>query len=163
MSPDPPSPSPDEPADAPAAKPDSNVGPRPRRRRFLRIAAAVGGGLIPGAAALGWRLRSLGRERAALRLAESLRKPPENWPLEERIRSYFHFLKLDAEGVRRFVREHEASLAEGLTEPDDDVFPIFLLSTDFFRNGADENRPVRFVMYYNPYRSPCYNPLAVLS
>jgi hypothetical protein len=40
------------------------------------------------------------------------------------------------------------------------VAGMFLLSTDFFLNGADESRPVRYVRFYNPYKSPCWNPLA---
>ena len=35
---------------------------------------------------------------------------------------------------------------------------LFLLSTDFFRNGEDEPRPLRFVTLYGPYASPCYMP-----
>lgn len=37
----------------------------------------------------------------------------------------------------------------------------FLMSTDFFLNGADESRPINYVMFYHPYRSPCWNPLAM--
>ena len=36
----------------------------------------------------------------------------------------------------------------------------FLLSTDFFRHGGDESRALRYVAYFDPYRSPCANPLA---
>lgn len=35
----------------------------------------------------------------------------------------------------------------------------FVLSTDFFENGADESKPVSFVAYYDPYMMPCWNPL----
>ena len=40
------------------------------------------------------------------------------------------------------------------------VATTFLMSTDFFPNGARESRPLRYVMLYHPYRTPCYNPLA---
>ncbi len=36
---------------------------------------------------------------------------------------------------------------------------VFLLSTDFFLNGADETKPVRFRQLFHPYVSPCWNPL----
>jgi hypothetical protein len=36
---------------------------------------------------------------------------------------------------------------------------VFLLSTDFFVNGADETKPVRFRQFFHPYVSPCWNPL----
>ena len=35
----------------------------------------------------------------------------------------------------------------------------FLLSTDFFQNGMREDRPLQYVTFYFPYKSPCYNPL----
>jgi hypothetical protein len=34
----------------------------------------------------------------------------------------------------------------------------FLLSTDLFPDG-DEQKPLRYVAYYDPYISVCYNPL----
>jgi hypothetical protein len=33
----------------------------------------------------------------------------------------------------------------------------FLLSTDFFQNGMNENRMVKYVLYYDPYINFCYN------
>jgi hypothetical protein len=41
-----------------------------------------------------------------------------------------------------------------------DVYTRYLLSTDFFRNGADESRRVRYLSFYHPYVTICYNPLA---
>ncbi len=35
----------------------------------------------------------------------------------------------------------------------------FLLSTDLFPSG-DASRPLRYVAYYDPYVTPCRNPLA---
>ncbi len=40
------------------------------------------------------------------------------------------------------------------------VVTNFLMSTDFFRNGADETKPVKYLFYYDPYAAPCQNPLA---
>lgn len=36
----------------------------------------------------------------------------------------------------------------------------FLLSTDFFQEGADVTRPLRYVSYADPYLKGCANPLA---
>lgn len=40
------------------------------------------------------------------------------------------------------------------------VATTFLLSTDFFLNGADESKKVRYVRLYNQYASPCWNPIS---
>ncbi|MEO0477467.1 MAG: hypothetical protein AAF085_16105, partial [Planctomycetota bacterium] len=50
------------------------------------------------------------------------------------------------------VQEHQDTM--------DALAMRFLMSTDFFLNGADESRPINYVMFYHPYRSPCWNPLA---
>ena len=42
---------------------------------------------------------------------------------------------------------------------EDDLVSRFLLSSDFFWNGADEATPVAYLGYYIPGRSPCFNPL----
>lgn len=34
----------------------------------------------------------------------------------------------------------------------------FLLSTDFFQEGMNENRTIKYVLYYDPYINLCYNP-----
>jgi hypothetical protein len=79
---------------------------------------------------------------------------------EDRIRREFHYLQLDDGGVAAFVGEYEKHRGpiSRFRHPEDDLFDRFLLSTDFFRNGADESRPVRFVLFYDPYISPCWNP-----
>ena len=41
----------------------------------------------------------------------------------------------------------------------DNLAITFLLSTDFFRNGSDTSRVVRYVALYDPVR-PCGNPFA---
>ena len=33
----------------------------------------------------------------------------------------------------------------------------FLLSTDFFQNGADVSKPVSYFGFYDPYKRPCAN------
>ncbi len=78
----------------------------------------------------------------------------------QRIERHFHYLDLDPEGVRAFVRDYTKHRGEitRFSEPREDIFERYLLSTDFFRNGADESRPVRYVLFFDPYVSPCWNP-----
>lgn len=45
-----------------------------------------------------------------------------------------------------------------LAAVEDEVVSRFLLSTDFFWNGADETIPVRYLGYYVPGRAACFNP-----
>jgi hypothetical protein len=45
----------------------------------------------------------------------------------------------------------------------EDLTPVadrFLRSTDFFLQGADEKREIAYETLYDPFVSPCFNPLA---
>ena len=68
--------------------------------------------------------------------------------------------RLEAEVLDSFVQDFEA--VNGPWRPTSDTSPsmLFLASTDFFQTGADESRPLRYVAYFDPYRSPCYNPFS---
>jgi hypothetical protein len=46
-----------------------------------------------------------------------------------------------------------------LAKFEDNLVANYLLSSDFFLNGADESRVVKYVAYYDPLR-PCQNPFA---
>ena len=69
------------------------------------------------------------------------------------------FLTLPRETVDAFL----ASLITAKRTPKDGASPsmvqLFLLSTDFFAHGADESRPLGYAQLYDPYLSPCYNPM----
>jgi hypothetical protein len=41
---------------------------------------------------------------------------------------------------------------------EDNVVSLYLLSTDFFSNGANVDRPVNYVAFYDPYEGVCRNP-----
>jgi hypothetical protein len=51
---------------------------------------------------------------------------------------------------------HAPRWSPGALEP---MVQVFLMSTDFFSNGADESKPVRYRRFFHPYLSPCWNPL----
>ena len=107
------------------------------RRRFL---AAMGGAVV----LLGGGV-VLGRYRV----------------MDWRIRRHFSYLNIAPQDALRFVRDYEKAYGElpFYRRSAGDVYKKFLMSTDFFPNGADESRPLRYIMLYDPYISPCYNPL----
>lgn len=121
------------------------------RRRFLvRAAAALVGAAGLAALAL-WGFR---RPRGGA---------PDADPLASALRRQFADFGIGDELIARFASDHARYAGAALRyDVPDRVDPLgaFLLSTDFFQNGADASRPLRYVRYYDPYVSPCYNPLA---
>jgi hypothetical protein len=83
-------------------------------------------------------------------------------------------LRTSEDDRERFARDfaREAPMAERrLAEPgrwsgariealQDRICESFLMSSDFFRNGADESKPVRYLALYQPRRAGCTNPFA---
>jgi hypothetical protein len=60
------------------------------------------------------------------------------------------------------TRTDRKILALQVTAPEDFEYEVcakLLMSTDFFFNGADVNRPVRYVVFYDPYNG-CTSPFA---
>jgi hypothetical protein len=136
-----------------------------RRRTFLLSTTAALCG------AIGWRFASSSDESA---IAKVLHKK-------------LHYLRLDEAGVRRYaadiaglgivssLRLHVIDAADGLylhhtLNPDnalgralrhgeDRVVTQYLISSDFFKNGADKNRTVNYLGYYDPMVA-CNNPFA---
>lgn len=159
-------------SDRPAARPETPPAGPPRaprpvtRRRFLRVAvpATLGGVIAAGLASwgdwlgLGRRLRWSGRG-----WAQTARAYSHAWlPPAERIVRHFDYLTLDRAGVERYVREYERVFGRAELRHvarNQELYTKYLMSTDFFLNGADERRVVRFVALYHPYTTPCWNPL----
>ena len=127
------------------------------RRRFLKSAvwsgASVAAGSLAWSGSLGWFY-----SRASRRIVAALRSP------EQRLRSHFAYLDLEPEGVTQYFADCEryrTGFSQRLPFAPE-VYTDYLLSTDFFRNGADQSRLVRYVGYYDPAVTPCNNPLARL-
>ena len=84
-------------------------------------------------------------------------------PIAEILKRRLEYLDLEPDGVASFA-EHYAREVHPQPGPEleDDVVVRFLLSSDFFWNGADESRAVRFTRYHDPYAAACANPFALL-
>lgn len=41
---------------------------------------------------------------------------------------------------------------------EDNIVSMYLMSTDFFQNGANEKRQIQYLSFYDPYISVCRNP-----
>ena len=65
-------------------------------------------------------------------------------------------------GAKKVVIEgagHASNIDRGVTVVSKALENTFLLSTNFFQSGQPAAGPIRFVAFYHPYVSPCYNPL----
>ncbi len=69
----------------------------------------------------------------------------------------YHFLSSGPPSYKRFYRSSDTR--SGAAKLEDLLVSTFLLSSDFFSNGADESRTVSYVAYFDPMRA-CQNPFA---
>ena len=137
----------------------------PSRRSFLAI--ALGGVAVAG----GWRFfRS--REQDAIVLV--LRKKLNYLHLDEngmrafaadlasrKIVSSTRLRLIGALGpiYQRFAFGHQNAVEAGIQHGEERIVTNFLLSSEFFINGADETRLVRYLGFYDAVRA-CSNPFA---
>jgi hypothetical protein len=125
------------------------------RRSFMKLASGCAVGAAAGS--LVWRDSLLWLvDRSLARAAAMI------WSPEERLRAHFSYLNLDPAGVTQFFADcirYRASFSR--RRPlGPEICTDFLLSTDFFRNGADQSRTIRYVGFYDPAITACNNPLA---
>ncbi len=127
-----------------------------KRRKFLTIAGI--GGVV-----------------AALASFRFITNPFEN-VAKGIIKSELDYLKLDEEGLDRFVADYSKLKDRNykLTMKGYSLFGInseksgkvhqlvsaYLLSSDFFQNKMDEGRTIRYVGLYDPYLRPCAHPFS---
>ncbi len=140
-----------------------------KRRRFL---VALGATALAGAGALGLgyvgseaqiasyvrrRLSFLHLDAAGLnayardQVGVLLAKRP-TWS-----RMKYHFLMAFSKSYSRYDRSNDTRSRSQRIE--DTFVSTYLLSSDFFLNGADESRTVQYLGFYDPMH-PCGNPFA---
>ena len=124
-----------------------------KRRKFLTIAGL--GGLLAGVGAFGFAFQNA---------------------VERIIVSELSFLKLDKEGVARFVADYTKSMpsksklmlkgysflgvSTRKSQKINNLINAYLLSTDFFMNKMDEGRTIKYIGLYDPYQRPCAHPFS---
>jgi hypothetical protein len=72
-------------------------------------------------------------------------------------RMRYHLLAAAAPSYKRFFRSVDTR--SRLARLEDNLVSTYLLSSDYFLNGADESQTVNYLAYYDPLR-PCQNPFA---
>jgi len=88
-------------------------------------------------------------------------------PIVDLLHKQFDYLDLDAAGLVAFAQDFQAKageevLSQQANNPEEFLYSVstqFLMSSDFFWNGADESRPVKYVAYYDVYNA-CTSPFA---
>jgi hypothetical protein len=137
---------------------DEQPQPQPNKpTRWSFLALTVGGATVAAAAGgVSWWVKHRGE-------LEEL-DPPEPMSetgavLAQLIVERLDMLEVHEGAVSRWVNRYEQHHGpwKGKKVGRKDL-QNFLLSTDFFPE-ADESKPLRFVAYYDPYISVCYNPL----
>jgi hypothetical protein len=138
----------------------------PSRRKFLAWSLAAG--IAPAYALYAWRWG----DPAAIIVAILKRRVGY---LRVEHGSFYEFARTYVSSRREYERQlatlSAVSLPMQLISPyrwlrqghalrrlEDSVVSDYLLSTDFFFHGADEQRAVTYVAFYDPYARPCSNP-----
>jgi hypothetical protein len=88
-------------------------------------------------------------------------------PVIALLQQKFNYLQLEPAGLIAFAQDFQERAGKkllGQRESDPGQFEYavgsqYLMSTDFFRNGADESRPVKYTGYYDIYNG-CTSPFA---
>lgn len=77
----------------------------------------------------------------------------------------FHFSQLPHKNLAMNMAATALEIVSSFGKYEDDLESFkekvardFLLSTDFFQTGADEDRPLQYMGYYHPLARPCQNP-----
>lgn len=127
-----------------------------KRRKFITITTLTG--LIAGITSFRFISRSFDDAAADL------------------IRDEVPYLKLDEDGVRKFVSDFSKhkdrrykftirgysflGISSKRSGKVNQLVTAYLLSSDFFANGMDESRTIRYVGLYDPYLRPCAHPFS---
>lgn len=125
------------------------------RRRFLQIAGWCAAPLTVGAFASRQSIAWVA-DRTWARVIAFVNGP------EAQLHAHFSYLTLDETGVEQYIADYQRFYGRlrRYRPLSSDIRTRYLMSTDFFRHGADESRTVRYVGFYDPDHTTCNNPLA---
>lgn len=126
-----------------------------KRREFMVGALGTAGGVVAGSSVTGCKQP----DRTARQ--QQSREPPVPPPFVKRvngIRAQLEGLALDSQEIVKFFQAWESRKGP-LKGKAAKLAELFLLSSDFFQAGENAKRAPKFFMIYDPYLSPCYNPL----
>lgn len=142
------------------------------RRQFLKLSAvAAAAGAMPGI----WLVQSQGKPFLEAMLKEKLSYLDiESGAIprfvDEFIKAKSSWLEFKSGllgvGLNVFesVEDIKCTIGEDrFIELEHELAKNFLLSSDFFFNGANESTPVRYVRYYDAFNTACANPFARLT
>lgn len=128
---------------------------KPNRRKFLALTAG-GAALVGATSGITWWITHKG-EQVELEPPEPMSETGEK--LAKLIRDRLDMLDIPDATIAKWVNAYERNekpwSGDKVVRKD---LQNFLLSTDLFPDG-DESKPLKFVAYYDPYISVCYNPL----
>ena len=127
-----------------------------RRRKFLAITSLAG--LVAGITSLKFITTSF--DKAAVDI----------------IRDELHYPKLDEQGLLKFVSDFSQNkngryrftirgysllgISSSQSGKVNQLVTAYMLSSDFFKNGMDESRVVKYLALYDPYLRPCAHPFS---
>lgn len=78
----------------------------------------------------------------------------------EALLANFPYLKISKADAEKYVKDYTKHFGKRGKRGGDEFFTKFLLSSDFFLNGAKAENPVTYLALHNPARVPCQNPFA---
>lgn len=138
---------------------------RPTRRRLLQwlvvLSGRVLGARVIGMASLGGSALGGAGCSPDDSAPKAIGKHATKSELHRALRTHFDYLSVDDSVIESFAADLVRNQGPWSPETSPRPFTRFLASTDFFQNGADESRPLRYVSYYDPYVSTCYNPFSI--
>jgi hypothetical protein len=137
-----------------------------RRRNFLK-ALIVGGFALTAAGTILWRTNQetniivaiLENKLGKLKISDDafLLFANEYVREKEQFKKQFTYLSLLSNIFTVMTPDALLPMNHPLKRMEDNIVSNFLLSTDFFQNGADINKKVNYLGFYDPYKRPCAN------
>lgn len=135
-----------------------------RRRNFLK-ALMVGGLALTAAGTILWRTNQetniivaiLENKLGKLKISDDafLLFANEYVIEKEQFKKQFTYLSLLSNIFTVMTPYALLPMNHPLKRMEDNIVSNFLLSTDFFQNGADINKKVNYLGFYDPYKRPC--------